>query len=625
MQMSLELVRASYLLDAPTAPAATAETPAPMPVSPFVWIPVGSVVIAAGGGEDGNGFSGRVLCDEIAANQIMASFEELTRESFKFWIDTDHDNGAAHAWVTGFSWDAERGILCHVEWTADGVEAIQRKRYRSFSPAFAVDRSTDRPFSLLPGEAAGALVNAPAFGRAMPELVLARSKTLAAKVAASFKPTSTMSAPATEAPVAPTAPAPVKAADASDTNSKLDKVLNALEKVLEYQLGPKSAEAVVQAVTASAAPAAPVTPNPVAPAIVARASTPVSVGSLDLGSIVKAYAAAKTPAERGKIYAEEFAPRWKKDFKGHDVTRILAANSLGALSGDFIAQQSLHLLAVEFPIFNQITTDFSDQPVVYGQTYKTRIRAVPTVRSYDAANGYVDSDATTTNVDVLLDNHKYVQIPFSFSEMASTNRNLFEEQMDGMHYAIGSDIADAIYGLFTVANYPNSPCKTARAGSTVVRADLNAMRAALNKRGVNRAGRTLLINSDATAELTNDSTLVTLAAFRRPEIVDESYIARVAGFDVFEASSLPTSENLLGVGFAKDAVALMVRPVGNYAQEFGAPATGNVSTITNPNTGFSVQLVQFTDHLSGKSRWRVACFYGKAVGNYRSLQRLTSA
>jgi len=140
----------------------------------IVWIPAGKTSICAGGGYNGEGFNGDVICDEKAFTDIQQSFSEIMASGHRVWIDFNHEDAEAAGWVTGFSWDAAKGILASVSWTPSGLRALEDKTYYSFSPAFIIDVEASRPSSLMFGHAAGGLVNAPAFGARMPALVAAR-------------------------------------------------------------------------------------------------------------------------------------------------------------------------------------------------------------------------------------------------------------------------------------------------------------------------------------------------------------------------------------------------------------------------------------------------------------------
>jgi phage I-like protein len=138
----------------------------------IVWMPVGTHTLSAGT-VDGSTFTGEVICDEQAFEAIKASFDELVASGQRVWLDEDHSDGAATAWVKDFAWSPSLGIIAHIEWTPRGEAALRNKDFYSFSPAFKANRNTGRVVSLVKGHAAGGLVNSPAFS-AMPAVIAAK-------------------------------------------------------------------------------------------------------------------------------------------------------------------------------------------------------------------------------------------------------------------------------------------------------------------------------------------------------------------------------------------------------------------------------------------------------------------
>lgn len=159
--------------------AVTTANGAPLPSS-LVWMPKGDHEINAGTLAGGS-WSGLVRCDELGAQAVANSFAQILAAGWRVWIDRDHDDGAATADVHGFSWDPALGIIAKVEWTPLGERCLREGEYRSFSPAFFCNTETGRVTALIPGHAAGGLVNAPAFGAAMPR-ILASSRGEAASL-----------------------------------------------------------------------------------------------------------------------------------------------------------------------------------------------------------------------------------------------------------------------------------------------------------------------------------------------------------------------------------------------------------------------------------------------------------
>lgn len=137
----------------------------------IVWMPVGTHDLTAKT-LDGSGFYAPIICDAISAKNVISSFDELKRSNHPVWLDLDHDDGAAAAWVDEFYWDPRRGIIARIKWTPRGESALRNKEFYSFSPAFSADQFGGHVAGLLRGHAAGGLVNCPAFRDAMPPLAL---------------------------------------------------------------------------------------------------------------------------------------------------------------------------------------------------------------------------------------------------------------------------------------------------------------------------------------------------------------------------------------------------------------------------------------------------------------------
>ena len=169
---------------------------------------------------------------------------------------------------------------------------------------------------------------------------------------------------------------------------------------------------------------------------------------------------------------------------------VQAANTLGTLVGDLVTQRSLDLLKLRFPVLSRISTDFSYENAAFNQTIRTRARSIPAVTDYSPTTGYATSDVGNTDVNVTLNAHKAVQIAFTANDLASTRRMLFGEQEEGLHYALGKSLVDALYGLLIPATFTS---KTTQALAGFGRATVVAMARDLSKRGVPTTHRTLLL------------------------------------------------------------------------------------------------------------------------------------
>jgi hypothetical protein len=273
-------------------------------------------------------------------------------------------------------------------------------------------------------------------------------------------------------------------------------------------------------------------------------------------------------------------------------------------------------------VLSGITTDFSSENARQGQVIKTRIVGVPTVVTLNDTTGWASSDATTTDVAVTIGQPVGVQLEFGSTELAGTNRDLFGEQVEACHYALGKNAVDALYAVITAANFANA---TTKATASVARADFVAMEKALAARGV-EGNRMLLANADIYERLSVDTTLVNLATYQKPEMITGVDLPPVAGFNVLRAINLPATGNLTAFGFRKDALVLATRLPEDYVKNAPAGAAhGSQSVVINPDTGIAVQKTDFVDHKLAKAYSRIALAYGVAKGNGLSGQRLISA
>jgi hypothetical protein len=70
---------------------------------------------------------------------------------------------------------------------------------------------------------------------------------------------------------------------------------------------------------------------------------------------------------------------------------------------------------------------------------------------------------------------------------------------------------------------------------------------------------------------------------------------------------------------------LATRLPTDYASVFPeASGGGSVVTVTNPDTGMSVALAKYIDHVKGQASMRVAIMYGVAKGQIAAGQILRS-
>jgi phage I-like protein len=121
----------------------------------IVIFPRGTHTIHATDGND-EPVEATVNVDEKAFISIKQNIKNVA----DMFSDFNHDMKNASSWLKDIIWDAAKGIIAEVILTKDGLEAINGKSYRYFSPAFYLDddnniKSLDIDF--------GGFTNNPAF------------------------------------------------------------------------------------------------------------------------------------------------------------------------------------------------------------------------------------------------------------------------------------------------------------------------------------------------------------------------------------------------------------------------------------------------------------------------------
>jgi Skp family chaperone for outer membrane proteins len=351
--------------------------------------------------------------------------------------------------------------------------------------------------------------------------------------------------------------------------------------------------------------------------------------------------------QMGALYAREIAPRWNEFRDMPLMAADVSDANLGTLSGTLVAQRTLQLFKLAFPVISRVFTDFSDTPAQFRQTEATRIVVVPAVQSYNTAPDSTGrplgwstvSAAQTKDVLITLDEHVGVPIVFDANTLASTMRRLFDEQAPAAAYALAKYFVEKIYKLFTPANY-NAYAQTNGAKVPVAyanypvgiadfaRSTLTKIAAIFNPNEVPINDRVALLTSNYFEQLATDPSLVTFFAGQQsPQIVTENRLPKLAGFEPIEAPNLTApgvTPNLVGMVLHKAAVVAKTRLSNDYTQALPGASYGSVTTITDPDIGISVVLVQYVNHTGGYAEWRIQVMLGAAVGDNRGGLCITS-
>lgn len=102
----------------------------------FQWMPAGVHTINASWGD--RPIKQTVQCEKTTAGTVQASFSKLSAGTQKPFICVEHREQDAAGWPTGFEWrdDPKPGVYCTHKPSALGVNNVNGRMHRSFSPSF---------------------------------------------------------------------------------------------------------------------------------------------------------------------------------------------------------------------------------------------------------------------------------------------------------------------------------------------------------------------------------------------------------------------------------------------------------------------------------------------------------
>jgi hypothetical protein len=348
--------------------------------------------------------------------------------------------------------------------------------------------------------------------------------------------------------------------------------------------------------------------------------------------------------EFSALYASEFADTEKNRNQRNRLINmkleaandaILAADvtdsNLGTIAGTLVTQRTLELLKIIFPELTRFTTDFSDQPATFNQTIMTRTISLPPVITYSTATGWADATAATTDVPVVINNHKGIPITFNENLLASTMRRLFGEFAEAAAYQLGKALVDSVYANLTDANFTNN---TLGASSAFNRSAVIDIGTALTTRGVPLApgSRTMLLWPAAFGNLEKDTALINMATWQRPELFmqgvgpDAALMIPIEGFQIYTSPNMPSNNaNLIGFAGSRSALVIVTRTPNDYTTVLPGASFGNVQMVTDPDIGMTVMQVQYVNHTLGTATSRIALMWGSAAGQTAAGQLLKAA
>lgn len=157
-------------------------------------------------------------------------------------------------------------------------------------------------------------------------------------------------------------------------------------------------------------------------------------------------------------------------------------------------------------------------------------------------------------------------------------------------------------------------------------ASLGEIGAAFDNNKVPYEQRSIMLNASYYARLTQDPTVNNFfAATRSPDIINKGILPELNGFVPQKAPFFPTSSNRVGFAYHPAAIALKSRLPQDFTRAVSAMVPGNITTVTDPDTGLSVLHVERVDVVGRYAESSIEVMLGANLGDRRAGMVVTSA
>ncbi len=287
-------------------------------------------------------------------------------------------------------------------------------------------------------------------------------------------------------------------------------------------------------------------------------------------------------------------------------------NTLGGLSLTAIAAEALPVLQKRLAQFNIYTTDFSSDVAQVGSAVSTRYVTPATASVYSNSTGYATTDQTSTAVTVTLGNHIHTTVGFTDAEIGNISLPKLQQTFIAplVNSTINS-IADQIGSLVTIGNFAVNAFSGSGAGFTY--SNFTTGSVVLQKSG----------SSDNVSAVLNPVLYQALKVDLKNTfgLAVDTVRSGDAGIIDGKTTQLDARLGSQGQGLAgflcgKDAICIASRVPASPI-----PAYVEVENLTDPNSGFTVQLRQWYSADRGQWMLSAIAIFGVQKGNPGSLVR----
>lgn len=299
------------------------------------------------------------------------------------------------------------------------------------------------------------------------------------------------------------------------------------------------------------------------------------------------------------------------------------ANTLTTLTHTLLAQRIMQAFTEVVMPIRAFATDFSADVVARGD--KVKVAYVSGGYTANDFNGtYLAQDSTAEGLDVTINKRKYVSWSLTTENLATMPQLSMDMFVRQKANALAKAFLQDVWSGITNANY-GAAAKTSSAANFDADDVIDLRETAVaNNWPANM--RSLVLDEAYVAYLLKDNAIQDASASGTSDPLIEGSIRRLAGFDVYESTLIPSNgENLTGFICLPDAIYVANRVLIPDASANRAGVLTEV--VTDPNgSGLSMVLRDWFNPETDANIKVLEMNYGyRAGGNTAALKRIVSA
>ena len=305
------------------------------------------------------------------------------------------------------------------------------------------------------------------------------------------------------------------------------------------------------------------------------------------------------------------------------------ANTIATgLASDSIARETLKALADSLAFFSPVVWRPSGKQVKKGQSLRLTVPTAVSAQDF-GASGYANADQTLTAIDVAMDKHKFVSYGITDGEQDASLVNLVQGFAETNAYALAqaityqvvgttySDLYEALHGTAGVTQVPAANKLTVTEANFGLD-DLITVGKTMDELGIPQLGRWGWLNPAYHAKLEQEVVQIGNSSVDVSGTFQEGRLGKVRGFDLYSCPSLTPWDVL-------DYASAVFGSGDSFVIASAVPGLpevtdgGEISYVTEPNTGLTVQKRVNYDYTSATLNTVLTLYFGTKLARPETL------